>query len=395
VLSSGAVTAFPPKFALCLLAAVAWGCAFSAGASAEQTVICEQNLERRCAPAQTAHEAYFGGSAKFTFKGSGSTTCSATVMEFMEDTANFSFGVCSEGCKVSTQNAPYEAALDTAAEPFEEVVEEVEYYADGDVDLRNGGSGSPAFKTICGSAECVYGATEIPGSFAAGQPASVTIYSELEKKSGNTIFCPSSATVEGTFQSTSPEAGYLKLKSVFPPEGNRLCGVLEEECPLEFSRGLDFEAKLKPETKAKFVFSLEITCSGGAIVAESEESEGTALEGAAIAKHTSCAPCSPGPVLTASPLHAELVAGEGGNGELKLSNGGSGKPTITTSCFDCVYSAESVNLDFVGGEPATVVASGESLAKQSGGFGCGSETLKWSGTYEVTEPESPLYVSSG
>jgi hypothetical protein len=101
----------------------------------------------------------------------------------------------------------------------------------------------------------------------------------------------------------------------------------------------------------------------------------------------------------AKPLNLPWHAlGSGLNQHMVVSSGGTGNPTgLLEGCtffnVNCQYSAASVLLNFVGGNPAKLVASNVPLTR-SGHSGFCSATGTWNGSFEITSPASLLHLAS-
>ena len=95
------------------------------------------------------------------------------------------------------------------------------------------------------------------------------------------------------------------------------------------------------------------------------------------------------PASSTNPFAASILVIPGTmNGEFTVT-----KPRATVKCgifINCTFGFESVNLEAVGGNPATVLASEVLLTFEEGGI-CPGES-HWDAEYEVTAP-NPLYVA--
>ena len=94
------------------------------------------------------------------------------------------------------------------------------------------------------------------------------------------------------------------------------------------------------------------------------------------------------------PYHAEVHAGEGGNGSLTVKTGGKGKPGATVVCvgvINCTFNNTLFNLPVEGGNPAAVLANEVALEREGGT--CGKEAF-WDATYTAIAPNTAIWVAS-
>lgn len=92
------------------------------------------------------------------------------------------------------------------------------------------------------------------------------------------------------------------------------------------------------------------------------------------------------------PYKATLLSTGSGNGKINMLSGGGGEPVLGVLCggIECSYGAGTVETEFKGGAPASVVAI-KALTKKTGSFLC-PKTPKWEATYAFTSPESAVYI---
>jgi hypothetical protein len=160
-----------------------------------------------------------------------------------------------------------------------------------------------------------------------------------------------------------------------------LCMVNEETCKAETYAGEAFTAS----HVAHFDFGElgEVSCATT-----------MSRDGAGQIKALSFSGCGEGCAVKpiGLPYKAELANPSAGDGEINISDGGSGEPKLGVTCggIECVYGLGVVEAELEGGKPAIVVVS-ESMARQTESFFC-PKTAEWNTTYYVSSPLSALYI---
>jgi uncharacterized protein with FMN-binding domain len=201
------------RLALTLIAAtlgiVIAGCA---QASAKGVVLCKVNKDP-CPAGSIAGNEFYGfvetGATKvathitITLPKAVTTTCSPGkfVTHFEEaiktprlGEANvvFFFG-CSAGCEVEAENRPYGASLEASG----------------------GGNGVLAVNgfrlhVYCGATyDCFYGKAKLEATVKGGEPASMTILTNLEKQTPSTAACPTTASYDAVYQENNYPSAYV------------------------------------------------------------------------------------------------------------------------------------------------------------------------------------------
>jgi hypothetical protein len=96
-----------------------------------------------------------------------------------------------------------------------------------------------------------------------------------------------------------------------------------------------------------------------------------------------------------SAYSAAFEATGGGNGSLLVEMLNEGPPGLEVQCgaLTCLYAAESVELQVIGGEPAAWVVNEAPLTLQPGSGGACSENATWSAEYTIVAPEV-LFVAA-
>lgn len=383
---------------LVVLAALAISAIAAAGTAAAKpkTVVCKAN-ENRCSQhnSTSGFLAVVVNSAEkpfthayFTFAGGSEVQCHKSEMtvtgESVEAVSALSFGECGGECEsVSAQNLPYAASLEATTKP------------NGKVTLSSGGSGEPRLAFKCGSAECVYGASSIVFELTAGTPATLASSSGMTKKSGSTLFCPTSLTLNDTHKLTEPSSAYVGPETVLPAKGVQvICETNPEgkECPEGFERGLDFALELIPKTELVISPWLPGPCTGSRIGVQSSE-EPAGLEGTIY--QFSLSGCTGGACHVSMqnlPYEIELQKAESGNGTFVLGEGS--EPILNfDSCigFKCSYTMTEAVIEFIGGNPAQ--ASFTATLVYHSGSPCQQGKQSMTGYYMAVEPAAPLYVA--
>jgi hypothetical protein len=171
----------------------------------------------------------------------------------------------------------------------------------------------------------------------------------------------------------------------------------EEKCAEHYPSGTAISASLVTGTTARLTTNIgTVTCKkstvGGKTTSTEAHGEITSLT------FTECTdpfgnPCTVKAVNTPyTASAATAVAGTPtGNGTMTISTKSAGPPGATVECgswMNCKFTNSPIVLDVIGGAPAKIIASKETLNRE-GGF-CPSESF-WDAEYTVTAP-NPLYI---
>jgi hypothetical protein len=178
-----------------------------------------------------------------------------------------------------------------------------------------------------------------------------------------------------------------------------------EECPpgkiyveREYKSETEGEAKLLSYRGG--VFQAEVKCKPARIIFKTTAEKANPIPGVIGNGNFTlgtCEPCKKNQVLNLSYNLAITSTGLGtANGNMEITSGGSGAPTILLEECNatCKYIAVGgkVNLTFTGGTPGKLVANGAPFQYSSGSgeFFCGDE-IRLEATYKITEPGT-VYV---
>ncbi len=281
-------------------------------------------------------------------------------------------------CTVTTEGAPYAASLSWTASD------------DGDLNVKNGGSGAPKLKTKCGYIiDCTF-TLEPTLTMEGGNPAAIVASKESVVKEGS--ICPSTAVFSATYSVSSPNPAYVaKFESPLP--GTQLCKTSVEDPCFEsfYYQGTAIEAEASSVTIA--TSSGTITCSKGSVIKGKTGASGGSPLPIELSEF-SLKGCNWAGIGLCETATTQLKPASVSRTEGTLNGIWKGGASWLFKCgfnVECTFILpQSDELTLTGGNPATLVASEEFL-EQSGNW-C-PYIAKFSANYTVTSPK-PVYVTS-
>lgn len=153
----------------------------------------------------------------------------------------------------------------------------------------------------------------------------------------------------------------------------------------------EFTAELVGE--AIMTIPAELKCTESKFLLKTQSLEGAPLKSdLSQFSFNTCNPCTS---VTATGLNylASLEFTGGGNGNMTINSGGSGKPTLKyANCplgVACVYTAEAVAAKVVGGQPAVIKIENANFERESGPLAnCGASGV-FNAEYQITQAKEP------
>jgi len=332
--------------------------------------------------------------AWFLFSGSSAKCVNAEIyVNAAEHLAeSVGFGGCSGSCSsAEALNLPYEAEF-------------VAVGGNGKLVLSGKEEQDVQFGMYCESEQCVYSAQPLELDFSGGSPPVISGEEELSLvQSESEPGCEEEVSFEMEYHAYVPKSGYVISEPIVPgPESTVLCETKpsEEWCPEGDALGLDLEAETQEGTEVEFSKSLSGACGSSEVLLQSQGSSGDPLVGAlSVLEFAECGGGVCEVEATGLPVVANLYNVGGGDGWLSGGEGGSLRlgENCSGTAIECEWELDEVNGEFSGGEPAAFWLEAAFTLIWRNSFLCGglgsSSTV--SGQYEVTQPESPLYVAEG
>jgi hypothetical protein len=379
--------------ALCLIVGLALIVTALAGAaSASATVLCKENTAT-CStgsiyPKEIAIEAT---GLSFKIKNSIATiNCSSSSMAgkttgekgapLSAEITSLTVSKCTNCPGVSeARNLPFKAGLERSEA------------GDGTLALENGGKGAPSMKfSNCWGLgiSCIYGVSPLNLHFEGGSPAKLTAQSvTLVKQEGSSSLCPTTGTLEATYEITSPKPAYARAgagvgETVFCKEGGTVC-----------QKAATYPGGTTIEAKSTFVLiqgtGLNTGCEGSTMSLESSAESGNPLH-VSIPSMTfsSCrGGCKTVEAQNLPLTGVPVEATSGGNGTLRASFQWKLTGCSSPNELTCIYGANNAKFTITGGTAENAKLEGAfTMNKEEGSSLSCHSSIEVAATYYVTSP---------